>query len=119
MFGPKFASTLFSIAVASHQTGAFLGAYLGGLVYDRTGSYDAMWWVCIALGLVAAVDHLPISGAPVPGVSPDSNNPGNQVQMAPISRNQGGGGGSGHQRGQLDEDRGGSGDLKIKHSIAA
>jgi predicted MFS family arabinose efflux permease len=42
-----------------HQVGAFIGALLGGAVYDRTGSYDPIWVLCIALSVAAAVVHLP------------------------------------------------------------
>jgi MFS family permease len=63
IFGPKYGSTLFGVAFASHQMGAFFGAWLGGKIYDLTGSYDIMWWVGVAFGLFAAAEHWPISGA--------------------------------------------------------
>ena len=46
------------------QVGSFFGAWLGGLLYDSTGSYTAMWWVNIGFGVLAALVHLPISNEP-------------------------------------------------------
>jgi len=60
IFGPRYMATLFGIVFFSHQVGAFLGVWLGGRIYDATGSYDLVWWVSIALGLFAAAIHLPI-----------------------------------------------------------
>lgn len=54
MFGIRHLSTLYGVVFLSHQLGAFLGAWWAGLLFDRTGSYDAIWYVSIALGLVAA-----------------------------------------------------------------
>ena len=65
MFGMRYLSTLFGIVFLSHQVGAFLGVWLGGWVYDRTGSYDTVWYVAIALGLVSALLHWPIDERPV------------------------------------------------------
>jgi predicted MFS family arabinose efflux permease len=47
-----------------HQFGGFTGAYLGGLIFDLTGSYDMMWSICIAASAFAALMHIPISDAP-------------------------------------------------------
>lgn len=66
IFGPRYMSTLFGIVFFSHQVGAFLGVWLGGRVYDVTGSYDLVWWIAIVLGLLAAALHLPINERPVP-----------------------------------------------------
>jgi predicted MFS family arabinose efflux permease len=44
----------------AHQIGAFLGAWLGGRLYDASGSYDVMWWISIALGIFAALINLPV-----------------------------------------------------------
>ena len=52
-FGTRFMATLFGIAFFSHQVGSFLGVYLGGTLYERTGSYDAVWWLSIALSVLA------------------------------------------------------------------
>jgi MFS family permease len=62
--GLRFLSTLAGLVFFSHQTGAFIGAWLGGRLYDVTGSYDAMWWAAIALGLLATLLHLPIRETP-------------------------------------------------------
>jgi len=51
---------LYGIAFLSHQIGSFMGAWLGGVVYDATGSYSIMWYLGIMLGLGAAALHLPI-----------------------------------------------------------
>jgi MFS family permease len=66
MFGTHHLGLLFGIVFLSHQVGAFVGAWMGGLVYDATGAYDVMWWASIALGFAAALVHLPISERPVP-----------------------------------------------------
>jgi predicted MFS family arabinose efflux permease len=49
----------------SHQLGSFAGAWLGGWLFDRTGNYDIMWLAAIALGVAAALIHLPIREASV------------------------------------------------------
>ena len=61
MFGPRYMATLFGIVFFSHQVGAFIGVWLGGRIYDATGSYDLVWWFGVALGLFAALVHLPIA----------------------------------------------------------
>lgn len=48
----------------SHQVGSFLGAWLGGLVFDLTGSYSILWGATIVAGVAAAVLHFPISNRP-------------------------------------------------------
>jgi MFS family permease len=65
MFGPRFMATLFGFVFFSHQVGAFIGVWLGGYLYERTGSYDVVWWLAVALGLFAAVVNLPIRERPV------------------------------------------------------
>ena len=65
IFGPRYLGTLFGITFFSHQVGSFLGAWLGGLVFDMTGSYNLMWQATIVLGVVAAALHWPIRDAPV------------------------------------------------------
>lgn len=65
MFGPRYMGTLFGFVFLSHQVGSFLGVWLGGVSYERLGSYDLFWWLSIALGLFAAVVHYPIREAPV------------------------------------------------------
>ena len=72
VFGARYLATLFGFVMFSHQIGAFLGAWLGGLSYDLTGSYTAVWVMAIALGLLAAVLHWPISDRPVsPAATPE------------------------------------------------
>lgn len=64
MFGPKYMGTLMGLVFLSHQVGAFLGVWLGGRLYDETGSYDLVWWLGVALGIFAAIVHLPIQERP-------------------------------------------------------
>jgi MFS family permease len=60
IFGVTHLSMLGGSAFFSHQIGSFLGVWLGGLLYDRTGSYDIVWYIAIALGVVAGLLNLPI-----------------------------------------------------------
>jgi predicted MFS family arabinose efflux permease len=64
-FGTRWMSMLFGVVFLSHQVGSFAGLWLAGYLYDATRSYDAMWWICIALGLAAALVHWPIREQPV------------------------------------------------------
>ena len=64
-FGTGWMSMLFGVVFLSHQLGSFLGVWLAGYLYDLTKSYDAMWWICVALGLFAALVHWPIKEHPV------------------------------------------------------
>ncbi|MDX2258744.1 MAG: MFS transporter [Hyphomicrobiaceae bacterium] len=64
-FGPRWMTMLYGIVFLSHQIGSFLGVWLGGAIYDRLQSYDAMWWISVALGVFAALVHLPIAERPV------------------------------------------------------
>ena len=59
-FGPTYMAMLYGVVFFSHQAGSFMGAWLGGLIYDYTDSYDLMWWLTIALGVLAAILHYPI-----------------------------------------------------------
>jgi predicted MFS family arabinose efflux permease len=65
IFGARFMATLFGIVMMSHQLGAFFGSWLGGLSYDYSGSYDAVWIVSVLLGLLAAALHWPIADRPL------------------------------------------------------
>lgn len=65
MFGTRYMATLFGFVFFSHQVGSFLGIWLGGRLYDTTGSYDIVWWLGVALGIFAAIVHLPIREQPV------------------------------------------------------
>jgi predicted MFS family arabinose efflux permease len=60
IFGVRFLAMLTGFTFLSHQIGSFLGAWLGGKVYDATGSYDVVWYLSIALGIVAGLINLPI-----------------------------------------------------------
>ncbi len=60
IFGVAHLSMLSGLVFLSHQVGSFLGAWLGGLLYDRTGSYDLVWYIAIALGVFAALINLPV-----------------------------------------------------------
>ena len=66
VFGVRYMATLFGIVFFSHQLGSFIGVWLGGFLYDRIGSYDPVWWAGIALGIAAALIHLPINERPLP-----------------------------------------------------
>lgn len=65
MFGTRYLGMLGGIVFFSHQIGSFLGVWLGGYLYDQFGTYDPVWWLGVALGLFAAVVHLPIAEKPV------------------------------------------------------
>jgi MFS family permease len=65
MFGTRWMATLFGFAFFSHQVGGFLGVWLGGFLFERTGSYDVIWWLSIALGVISALINLPIIERPV------------------------------------------------------
>ncbi len=62
-FGPANMATLFGIVMLTHQLGGFLGAWLGGTVFQATGSYDWVWYIDIVLAVGAALIHLPIREA--------------------------------------------------------
>lgn len=64
-YGVKYMAMLAGIVFLGHQLGSFLGAWLGGVIFDRTGSYDVAWALMIAAGVYAAIVHLPIREAPI------------------------------------------------------
>jgi MFS family permease len=70
IFGPQYMGTLNGIVYLGHQTGAFLGAWLGGRLFDLTGSYEITWWIAVGLGIFAAVIHYPIDERPIERVVP-------------------------------------------------
>ena len=72
MFGTRWLATLAGFAFFSHQVGGFLGVWLGGLVFDRTGSYNMVWWLAILFGVLSARINMPIVEKPVArlGVAP-------------------------------------------------
>jgi MFS family permease len=65
MFGTRWLATLYGFAFFSHQIGGFLGSLLGGIVFDRFGSYAPVWWLSVLFGLLSALINLPIVEAPV------------------------------------------------------
>ncbi len=65
IFGPRYMATLFGIVFFSHQLGSFLGVWLGGRLFDTTGSYDLVWWAGAVLGVVSGWLHWPINERPV------------------------------------------------------
>lgn len=60
IYGLRYAATLSGIAFLGHQVGSFIGVWLGGYVYATTGNYDMMWWIGIALAIIAALLCLPV-----------------------------------------------------------
>ncbi len=60
MFGTRYMATLYGFVFLSHQVGSFFGVWLAGWLYDIYGSYDVVWWLSVALGVFAALVHLPI-----------------------------------------------------------
>jgi MFS family permease len=69
MFGARWLAMLLGVAFLSHQLGGFLGVWLGGLLFEMTGSYDIVWWIAILLGLLSALINLPIVEKPVPRIA--------------------------------------------------
>jgi MFS family permease len=65
IYGLRYMGTLYGIVFFSHQLGSFIGIWLGGWMYDLYGTYDAVWWVGIAIGALSAVVHLPIREKPL------------------------------------------------------
>jgi MFS family permease len=65
IFGARYLSTLFGIVFLSHQVGAFLGAWLGGYLFDVTGSYMEMWLITAGLAVFSALVHLPVRERPL------------------------------------------------------
>jgi MFS family permease len=63
VFGVRYISTLFGFVFLGHQLGAFSGAWLGGMVFDATGSYEPVWILAILVGVLAAAVHFPIDDA--------------------------------------------------------
>jgi len=60
IFGVRFLSMLGGFVFLSHQIGSFLGVWLGGKLFDTTGSYDVVWWIAVALGVFAALINMPV-----------------------------------------------------------
>lgn len=70
MFGTRWMATLFGFAFFSHQVGGFLGVWLGGLLFTSTGSYNVVWWLSVALGVISAIINLPIIEKPIERLAP-------------------------------------------------
>lgn len=70
IFGARYLGTLVGVVFLMHQIGSFLGAWLGGLAFEATGSYDLVWWSVVLLGIVAALLHWPIDERPVARQAP-------------------------------------------------
>jgi len=70
IFGTRYMGTLFSIVFFSHQIGSFLGVWLGGYLYDMSGTYMPVWWAGGALGVIAAALHWPINDRQVVRLAP-------------------------------------------------
>ncbi len=60
IYGLKYMGTLYGIIFFSHQLGSFIGAWLGGRMYDAYGSYAVVWWIGVAVGAFSAIVHLPV-----------------------------------------------------------
>jgi len=71
MFGPRYMATLYGIVFFSHQVGSFTSVWLGGKIWDLTGSYDLAWWIVIIGGALASLLHWPIDDRPVAEVMAD------------------------------------------------
>jgi len=65
IFGAQHLSMLGGFVFFSHQIGSFLGVWLGGRLYDATGSYDVVWWLAVALGVMAMLANLPVRETPI------------------------------------------------------
>jgi predicted MFS family arabinose efflux permease len=65
IFGVAHLSMLSGFVFFSHQIGSFMGVWLGGYLYDRTGSYDVVWYIAIALGVFAALVNMPVKEAAI------------------------------------------------------
>jgi predicted MFS family arabinose efflux permease len=64
MFGVRYLAMLYGFAFFSHQVGGFLGVWLGGVLFEATGSYTIVWWLSVALGVASALINLPIEERP-------------------------------------------------------
>ena len=64
IYGLRYMGTLYGFVFLSHQLGSFLGVWLGGMMYDLTGSYTMVWWIGVGVGAFSAIVHLPIREKP-------------------------------------------------------
>jgi len=65
MFGTRYMALLDGFVFFGHQIGSFIGVWLGGWLYDTSGSYNMVWWLSVVLGIMAAIVHWPIREQPV------------------------------------------------------
>lgn len=72
IFGVAHLSMLSGFIFFSHQIGSFMGVWLGGYLYDKTGSYDIVWYLAIALGVFAALVNLPVRESPIQRHAPQA-----------------------------------------------
>ncbi|MDP0995940.1 MFS transporter, partial [Klebsiella pneumoniae] len=72
IFGVQHLSMLGGFVFFSHQIGSFMGVWLGGYLYDATGSYDIVWYITIALGVFAGLINLPVKESPIPRTAPQA-----------------------------------------------
>jgi MFS family permease len=70
IFGVQYLSMLGGFVFLSHQVGSFMGVWLGGKLFDATGSYDLVWWIAVALGIFAALINLPVRDTPIVRAAP-------------------------------------------------
>ena len=72
LYGLRYMGTLYGLVFLSHQIGGFLGVWLGGRLYDATGSYQVVWWIAVGLGVFAALVNLPVRETAIarPAVQP-------------------------------------------------
>ena len=70
IFGVQYMSMLGGFVFLSHQIGSFLGVWLGGLLFDSTGSYQVVWWIAVALGVLAALANLPVRETAIARAAP-------------------------------------------------
>ena len=70
IFGVQYLSMLGGFVFLSHQVGSFMGVWLGGKLFDTTGSYDVVWWIAVALGIFAALINLPVRETPIARIAP-------------------------------------------------
>ena len=70
VFGPKYTSMLFGMALFTHNIGSFFGSWLGGRIFDTYGSYELMWIICVFVGFASAAVHFPINGSAILRIQP-------------------------------------------------
>jgi len=70
IFGTRWLGMLTGFAFFSLQVGSFLGVWLGGVAFERTGNYDAVWWLAVLFGMLSAAINLPIVEQPVRRLAP-------------------------------------------------